>query len=397
MATKLIPIPFDQPLPKDPRGRKPHKIISPEEVENLISIMSPSTFVPISRDAVGSVSLPARNQEYENKFYMSLRTKEIITIKKWMGFIYGPNRSLLTDETKRPTILQMLGLPPYAGRVLDLLVNCEIQRWYEMYYVEHLNAIGEFQENVAYPFHGYDSIVVSRIIRKYELRATPRAVDNITAEEVSSPPPLKRGSRTGEAHIKINVKEIEELRLSLMKCKPTSVISSELGVAAKTIYNAINAHMFAKPANNKKTANFHRDTIMRLISNGDTTWEYYVRIHALCEKALIKAIHAHDPSFIIRYKLSPTRLSLLFEYNKLHGGAVKLGQAFGVQPEIVNAWLLEHKIGVITAPREHIARKNTAKKAEDVFIDDYFERNGIDPNYNPFAADRVKFNRDTYK
>lgn len=388
MAKKSpVPIRYDNPLPKDPRGRKPNKVLSPDEVRKLVSVMNPLSFISISTDykhMIGKPPVPSRDEKSEGIFYRSLKEKEITTKEKWIDFIYG-SRDFLKDNTKMPLILRALGLPPYASRIVDMLADCEIHRWWEMYYVENIRQNGRC--GTRYP--GYDAAIVNAIAAKYELVNIPCAEDNrVVAEPVK--PIAKRGRPEGGT--KIDQQKIEELRLSLMKCKIPTAIAKEFGVSDQTIFNNIKSNEFVGSKDFKKTIALHTESIMRLIARGDTTWDYYVRIRAICEKALMKSVYAADPSFVMRYQVCPTKPSLVYEYNKVSGSILRLSQTFGVSEKEVRMWLDKYQMGRVQ-PTTAVPIASTERHG-GVIDDDMWSRLGIDPNYKQGGT---KFDRDMYR
>jgi DNA-binding CsgD family transcriptional regulator len=374
------------------RGRPKKKPINVEGVHGVLYVMNPHTFITIPQECktqiaemyrTGKLARPMPNKEYEDIFYLSLAQKEIITVKKWMDFLHGGGGKLLNTPENQAIALKTLGLPSNAGFVLDALSTCEIQRWYEMYYVGMIMANGRCRTN----WTCYDPEVVNQISAKYGLVNIPCATDNIVdIPEAVPEAPRRRGSRPGEPRTKIDVKQIEELRLSLMKCKSPIAISKELGVSNPTVYNAMRPNMFIGEMELKKTMPLHVETVKRLIANGDTTWEYYVRLHALCEKALMKAVYASDPEFVSKYKVTPTRLTLLFEYNKLNGSALRVSQAFGVPQNVADGWLRAYSIGEpVSVPKKVYA---PGERKGGVVDEDIYARLGLDPGYDPQRSER---------
>jgi hypothetical protein len=384
------PIPYDSPLRKDPRGRKPRKVLSPEEVKKLVSVMNPLTFVAITKEdkvKIGKLRIPDRNEKYEEIFYRSLKENEITTIAKWINCIYDISVKL-SDESKTPFILAELGIPPYGEKVLNMLADCEVQRWYEMYYVKMILKNGRCSTN--YP--GYNAVTANAIAAKYGLVDIPCAMDNIVPPERVEPT-RKRGRPSGGK--KIDFQKIEDLRTSLMKCKAPTAISKEFDVTDQTIYDIMHKNEFLIERDQTKTLPIHTAAILRLIPNGDTTWEYYVRMRALCEKALAKSVHADDPTFFMKYNVAPTKPSLTFEYNKFSGSVLKLAQAFGVSQDVVRMWLDKYEMGRIS-PRGIVPRE-PGKARGGVMDDETYRRLGIDPDYDPGKSDRVKFDPSVYK
>ena len=388
MAKKLVPIQYDAPIPKDPRGRKPRKVLSPDEVGKLVSVMNPLSFIQIPKEyksAIGKPPVPVRNETYEDIFYRSLKENEITTKEKWIDFIYG-SRDFLKDDTQMPIILRMLGLPPYASKVVNMLADCEIQRWWEMYYVAMVQKNGRCGSN--YP--GYDPTIANAIAAKYGIVNIPCAEDNHIATVEPAIPKAGRGRPVGGT--KIDQQKIEELRISLMKCKIPTAIAKEFGVSDKTIFNNIKSNEFIGSKDFKKTIALHTESIMRLIARGDTPWDYYVRIRAICEKALMKSVYAADPSFVMRYQVCPTKPSLVYEYNKVSGSVLRLSQTFGVSEKEVRMWLDKYQMGRVQ-PTTAVPIASTERHG-GVIDDDMWSRLGIDPNYKQGGT---KFDRDMYR
>ena len=389
MVKTNTPIRYDVPVPRDPRGRQSRKVLTEEEVSKLTPalVMDVRTFIHFDEKTrswlyneirAKRFLYPGENRKYEDIFYMSLAEKNIITVRKWMAFLHSGGRKLLSSDPK--AALEKLELPSYAGKVLEILMDCEVQRWYETYFIDMILKYGRC--GTKYP--GYNPDTAVAIASKYGLMNIPCATDDIVSEEPSTAP-RRRGRPSGIGTI-IDRAKIEELRTSLMKCKTPMSISKEFGVTDQSIHNHMKTNEFIGSRELTQTLNIHRDAIMRLIANGETTWEYYVRIRAICEKSLMKAIQKADPSFVMKYKVVPTKPSILFDYNTAGGSPVKLGQAYGVTPEIAQMWLDAYDIGRVVAPKPVL--KTPGERRGGVVDEDIFMRLGIDPNYDPLHGDK---------
>ena len=380
------------------RGRPKKKPLNLEPSSGKLYVMNTFTFIPIPDTYKAQIAAlyrteklpkPEPNKEYEDIFYKSLAQKEIVTTRKWMAFVNGGGGKLLTTPSNKAIALKTLGLPPEAVSVLDSLEQFEIQRRYERYYVDMIVKNGRCRTD----WMCYDPDIVNTITAKYGLINTPCETDNIIElpePEITTEKERKyvfgRGGRQriGEK-TSVNYKAVEELRLSMMKCKTPKMIATDFGLTETAIYSAIRKNEFVIESNLDKSIRFHTDNIIRLISNGDTTWEYYVRRQALCEKALIKSVYKSDPSFVAKYNIVPTKLSLVFEYSKYDGSVLKVSQAFGVPAPLVEKWLDVYEIGV-PAPIKKVFKKE--ERHGGVVDEDVYAKLGIDRNYNPLHGDR---------
>ena len=104
--------------------------------------------------------------------------------------------------------------------------------------------------------------------------------------------------------------DIEKIRHDLMKCRTPIEISRDIAKSDQTVYNTMEANMFEGQKSLKKSIEGHANNVMRLIANGDTTWDRYVRVYAICEKALIRKVYKSNSDFIFKYRIAPTRESI---------------------------------------------------------------------------------------
>lgn len=304
--------------------------------------------------------------------------------------------------------LGQMGLLPSETVVASRLSDYEAQRWYEMYYVAMIKEHGKCSTSL-YPC--YDPIIVNQIAAKYGLVDIPCASADLLPQEYGliypliqdrpafseQPEPKKRkGGRPRTGKTAIDYEGIEKLRASLMKCKAPDVIAKELDTSGSTVYSAMKINMFAGKHELKKTIPFHVETIKRLIINNEITWELYVKRYAICETALMKALYKSNPEFVNLNNIHPTKSSLEYELNKFKGNRSTVAKAYGVPEIIVKDWIKAHDIGGVEHPKE-MTKSATAKslrKNADLTYDEQLARLGIDPQYDPLAADREKWNRD---
>jgi hypothetical protein len=376
-----------------------------------IFIMNQQSFVPIPKEckiwiyeqyASGKLEKPQPDTVLEGIFYRSLAQKEIITTDTWMGFLRAEGGKLLQSDPK--SALELLGLFPDEMHIANALSTFELQRWYEMYYVSMIQKYGKCSTEF-YPC--YDSGVVTQIAAKYGLVDAPCESTILLPLEggafepssMFSPKQTKAKKKMGRllgGGTKIDYAGVEKLRISLMKCKSPDVIAKELDTSNQTVYASMKINMFAGKHELNKTINFHVETLKRLIPKGDVTFEKYVKTYAICETALIKALYKSDPTFVYNWKIIPTEPSFEYEYVKHKSSKLKLSQAFGVPETLVSKWLEKYAMGKVAPPKAQTksATAKSIRKGSDLTYDEHLVRLGIDPGYDPLAAEREKWNRD---
>jgi hypothetical protein len=181
--------------------------------------------------------------------------------------------------------------------------------------------------------------------------------------------------------------DIEKIRRDLMKCRTPLEISRELSKSDQTIYNVMDANMFeGRKSSLKKSIEGHANNVMRLVSRGDTTWDRYVRVYAICEKALIRKVYKMSPDFIFKYHLAPTRDTLVYDYEKSNHNLKMMATAYGVPAELVVQWLSQENVAHIILPKR--GSVTSPRKDRDIAVVE--NSGGIESKYL-LGRDRAKF------
>jgi len=411
-------------------------------------LMNTSTFVNIPEKFVKIINgkylrkeipFPTHNFEYENIFYLTFNEDVAgIRVTDWLNFIYGGGAKLLATNTVQALLdLGWRGTMPKGRTLLKIMESYELQRWYEWFYIDHIMNHGLVRQE---DYEGcWDRDIIMGVILKYHLNNypgeghpieyVPRDIsesewlrlepeeEEMSMEDVMQTVKRGRGRPKGSkdktprkiAHrvikpttlttrVKPGVKwhvstdDIEKIRIDLMKCRTPMEIGREIDKSDQTIYNTMEANMFEGQRSLNKSIEGHANNVMRLIANGDTTWDRYVRVYAICEKALIRKVYKMNPDFIFKYHIAPTRDSIEYEYETLKHNLKHMATAFGVPAELIIQWLGQYNIAHIVAPmRKSIT---TARSEKDIAIVE--NSGGIEEKYL-LGRDRAKFKKDLYR
>jgi len=411
-------------------------------------LMNTRTFVNIpeaakniiySKYSMRSVPLPPERREYEDIFYLTLDQGEYFTINGWMRFIHSGRGNLIDQDPKQ--VLDDLAWDRDEEEGLEalrLMAMYEMQRWFEYFYISKIEEYGTSDPSV---FEGvYIPDVIRDIILKYHLNNYPGEGDPVTAlptphpvseeqwlqlepeeEELTMEEMLqvKRGRgrpkgskdkaprkiaesrrriikpttlittappREHRERWHVSPDDVEKIRLDLMKCRTPVEISREIAKSDQTIYNTMEANMFEGQRSLKKSIEGHANNVMRLIANGDTTWDRYVRVYAICEKALIRKVYKMSPDFIFKYHLAPTRDTLVYDYEKSNHNLKMMATAYGVPAELVVQWLSQENVAHIILPKR--GSVTSPRKDRDIAVVE--NSGGIESKYL-LGRDRAKF------
>ena len=422
-------------------------------------LMNTRTFVDIPAEAKNIIYskyamkrvFPPERREFEDIFYLTLNQKDYIPVDMWMKFIHSGNGNLIDTDPKQA--LLHLGLTEddiidveEGIRVLQLLAQYQMQRWFEYFYIAKIEEYGTGDPSV---FEGvYIPDVIRDVILKYHLHNYPGEGEPVTELPMPHPvseevwlqlepeeeelsmnemmQPVKRGRgrpkgskdktprKISESRRRIvkpttlttpasprdkpvgkwylTSDDIEKIRHDLMKCRTPIEISRDIAKSDQTVYNTMEANMFEGQKSLKKSIEGHANNVMRLIANGDTTWDRYVRVYAICEKALIRKVYKSNSDFIFKYRIAPTRESIEYEYNKLNHSLKHMSTAFGVPAELVIQWLSQYDIAHIVAPMRKTI--TSARKERDIAVVE--NSGGIEARYL-LGRDRAKYDRDLFR
>jgi len=408
----------------------------PEAAKNII----------YSKYAMRSVPLPPERSEYEDIFYLTLDQGEYFTIKGWMQFIHSGSGNLIDQDPKQ--VLDVLGWRKTERGGLDalrLMALYEMQRWFEYFYIDKIEKYGTGDPGM---FEGcYIPEVIRDVILKYHLNNYPGEGEPVTElpvphpvseeewlklepeeeelsmEEMMQMQPLRRGRgrpkgskdkaprKIAESRRRIitpatvvikpitmtkpekpgsqwylSPDDIERIRIDLMKCRTPLEISHEIAKSDQTVYNVMEANMFEGNRSLKKSIEGHANNAMRLITNGDTTWDRYVRVYAICEKALVRKIYKMNPAFISKYNIVPTHGTLAYDYEKSNHNIRMMATAYGVPSELLVGWLSQSNIAHIVIPKS--GSITSARKERDIAV---VENNGGIESKYLLGRDRAKF------